>query len=107
MLSHERQEMLTRVGPGTPMGELLRRYWMPVGASCELPSGSALPRRLLGEDLVLYRDTQGRPALIEERCPHRRTSLTGGSVDAEGIRCPYHGWKYDVEGNCVDNETLP
>lgn len=107
MLSHDRQETLTRVGPETPMGELLRRYWMPAGASCELPSGSALPRRLLGEDLVLYRDTQGRPALIEERCPHRRTSLTGGLVDADGIRCPYHGWKFDASGACLEMPAEP
>lgn len=107
MLSHERQETLTRVGPGTPMGELLRRYWMPIGASCELPSGSVVPRRLLGEDLVLYRDTEGRPALIQERCPHRRTSLAGGSVDAEGIRCPYHGWKFDASGACIEMPAEP
>ncbi len=107
MLSRERQEMLTRVGPGTPMGELLRRYWMPVGASSELPAGTVLPRRLLGEDLVLYRDTEGRPALLEERCPHRRTSLVGGFVDAEGIRCPYHGWKFDASGACLEMPAEP
>jgi len=107
MLSQEQQETLTRVGPGTPMGELLRRYWIPVAASVELAPGAALARRLLCEDLVLYRDTTGRPALIDERCPHRRTSLLHGHVDAQGIRCPYHGWKFDGSGACLEMPAEP
>jgi len=107
MLTAERQETLTRVGPGTPMGELLRRYWMPVSASCDLKPGAVVTVRLLGEDLVLYRDTEGRPALLDERCPHRRTSLAHGCVDHEGIRCPYHGWKFDAAGNCLELPAEP
>lgn len=107
MLSAKQQETLTRVGPGTPMGELLRRYWLPAAASCELGPGSARRVRLLGEDLVLYRDLRGRPGLLDERCPHRRTSLARGCVDAEGIRCPYHGWKFDAGGRCLDMPTEP
>jgi len=107
MLSQQQQETLTRVGAGTPMGDLLRRYWIPVGASCEVAAGSTVARRLLGEDLVLYRDTEGRPGLIEERCPHRRTSLVHGHVDDAGIRCPYHGWKFDRSGACLEMPAEP
>ncbi len=103
----KRQEMLTRVGSGTPMGELLRRYWMPVAASCEVKTQSSRRVRLLCEDLVLYRDTAGRPALIEEKCPHRRASLAFGCIDGEGIRCPYHGWKFDGAGTCLETPAEP
>ena len=101
MLSIQEQETLTRVGPGTEMGELLRRYWFPVAASCEVPPASALPVRLLGEDLLLFRTTTGELGLIDERCPHRGASLRCGHVDHEGIACPYHGWKYDRHGRCL------
>jgi 5,5'-dehydrodivanillate O-demethylase len=107
MLSAERQETLTRVGPGTPMGDLLRRYWMPVTPSCELEPGIPRRVRLFGEDLVLYRDARGRPGLVEEACPHRRTSLLHGCVDEDGIRCPYHGWKFDATGACLEIPTEP
>jgi len=107
MLSTEQQEKLTRVGPGTPMGELLRRYWMPVAASCEVRPGAARKVRLLGEDLVFFRDKPGRPGLVGERCPHRQTSLAQGCVDHEGIRCPYHGWKFDAAGTCLETPAEP
>src|SRR5437868_105461 len=88
---------LTRVGPGTPCGELLRRYWQPVCRSADLQD---LPKRvrLLGEDLVAFRDGQGRPGLMFFRCSHRGTSLEYGRVEERGLRCCYHGWLYDVEG---------
>ena len=107
MLSESQQKTLTQVGPGTPMGQLLRRYWLPAAASCEVTPGSAQRVRLLGEDLVLYRDTQGRPALIDEFCPHRRTSMALGCVDDQGIRCPYHGWKFDGTGQCLETPAEP
>jgi 5,5'-dehydrodivanillate O-demethylase len=102
MLSPEKQEMLTRVCPGTPMGEVLRRYWYPVAAESELPVGGVRPVRLLGEDLALFRDAQGRLGLVEARCPHRGASLGYGCVDGAGLRCPYHGWQFDVAGACID-----
>jgi 5,5'-dehydrodivanillate O-demethylase len=107
MLTIEQQERLTRVGPGTPMGELLRRYWLPVAAACDVPFRTAHKVRRLGEDLVLFRDAQGRLALLEERCPHRQTSLVYGCVDHEGIRCPYHGWKFDARGKCLETPAEP
>jgi 5,5'-dehydrodivanillate O-demethylase len=101
MMDAEEQEVLTRVGPGTTMGELLRRYWFPVAASSELPAGTTRAVRLLGEDLVLFRMTNGELGLVTERCPHRGASLRCGRVDDEGIACPYHGWKFDRQGQCL------
>lgn len=95
------QERLTAVGPGTAMGELYRRYWLPVLASVELRSGAARAVRVLGEDLIAYRTTGNTLGLVAERCPHRGTSLRLGVVDGEGIRCPYHGWKFDGAGQCL------
>ncbi|MCL4721825.1 MAG: Rieske 2Fe-2S domain-containing protein, partial [Gammaproteobacteria bacterium] len=83
------------------MGELLRRYWFPVAVSSELAPGTALPVRLLGEDLVLFRSTSGQPGLLARQCPHRGSSLECGVVDAEGISCPYHGWKFAADGRCL------
>lgn len=100
-MRRERQELLTRVGPGTPMGELLRRYWFPVGVTAELAPSSVQPVRLLGEDLVLFRTAAGRPALLAARCPHRGSSLACGRVDERGIQCPYHGWSFDPDGRCL------
>jgi len=100
-VKHQRQERLTRVGPGTPAGGLLRRYWFPVGVSSELAAGMARPVRLLGEDLVLFRLPSGRPGLVTARCTHRGSSLACGRVDGEGIHCPYHGWTFDTAGRCV------
>lgn len=107
MLDAAVQEKLTRVGPGTPMGELLRRYWLPAAPSCEVAVGTTRAVRLLGEDLVLYRDTLGRPGLIDERCPHRGTSLLAGCVDEFGLRCPYHGWLFDATGACRETPAEP
>lgn len=107
MLTAKQQEILTQTAAGTPMGELLRRYWMPIGASCDLEVGAVRPIRLLGEDLVLFRTTNGKLGLIQSHCPHRRTSLAYGCVDEEGIRCPYHGWKFDPLGRCVEMPAEP
>ena len=106
-MTPEQQERLTRVGPGTPMGELLRRYWFPLAASCELPPGGILGRRLLGEDLVLFRSEAGDLGLLEAQCPHRHAALRFGSVDADGLRCPYHGWKFAPAGNCLEIPSDP
>ena len=107
MLSVEQTEMLTRVGPGTPMGELLRRFWTPILLEEELPAPDCAPVRvrLFGEDLVAFRDTDGRLGLVEEHCPHRQASLFFGRNEEGGLRCIYHGWKYDVHGQCVDMPT--
>src|SRR5438067_1752539 len=97
---------LTRVGPGTPGGELLRRYWHPICLSAELTD---LPKRvrILGEDLVAFRDGEGRVGLLFFRCSHRGTSLEYARVEADGLRCCYHGWKYDVCGNVLDMALEP
>ena len=97
---------LTRVGFGTPMGELLRRYWQPVALSEELGD---LPRavRILGEDLVVFRDASGRPGLLDRHCAHRGASLEYGKIEADGIRCCYHGWLYNVEGRCLQQPGEP
>ena len=97
---------LTSVGPGTPGGELLRRYWHPVAVSDEATN---VPRaiRILGEDLILFRDGTGNPGLVTPRCVHRGTTLLYGKVEDIGIRCCYHGWLFDSEGNCVDQPCEP
>jgi 5,5'-dehydrodivanillate O-demethylase len=107
MLTLEKQEALTRVGRGTPMGELLRRYWFPVAASCELRRHPVKAVGLLGERLVLFRDASGQLGLLDERCPHRGTSLAHGLVDQQGIRCPYHGWKFNAAGQCLETPAEP
>jgi 5,5'-dehydrodivanillate O-demethylase len=108
MLSQERNQLLTQVGPGTPMGQLLRRYWMPVAIASELTPTQPTKRvRVLGEDLVLFRDRAGRLGLIGERCPHRGVSLEYGIPDPEGLRCPYHGWLFDRAGRCLDQPCEP
>ena len=107
MLSHEDNELLCRVGPGTPMGALLRRYWHPVLASVELQEGRPLPVRLLGEDLVAFRQPGGALALVQRQCPHRGVSLQHGVVDDEGITCPYHGWKFAADGRCLRMPSEP
>ena len=107
MLSAEDNEILTRVGPGTPMGNLLRRYWIPACLSSEIaePDGPPARVRLLCEDLVAFRDTNGAVGLIEERCPHRGASLFYGRNEECGLRCTYHGWKFDVTGQCTDQRS--
>lgn len=109
MLSREDNELLTRVGPGTPMGTFMRRFWMPVLLSSEIaePDGAPVRVRLLGEPLIAFRDTQGRVGVVDEHCPHRRASLFFGRNEECGLRCIYHGWKFDVEGNCVDMPSEP
>ncbi|MGH6769763.1 MAG: Rieske 2Fe-2S domain-containing protein [Xanthobacteraceae bacterium] len=109
MLSHEDNIRLTRVGRGTPMGELMRRYWIPAGFSHQIAKPDSPPARvkLLGERLVMFRDSKGRAGLLDERCPHRTASLFFGRNEECGLRCVYHGWKFDVEGNCVDLPSEP
>src|ERR671925_1035746 len=109
MLSAGDNELLTRIGPGTAMGEYFRRYWLPVALSRELPEPDCAPIRvrMLGEDLVAFRDTQGRVGLIEPACAHRGANLFYGRNEENGIRCIYHGWKYDVTGKCVEAPTEP
>jgi phenylpropionate dioxygenase-like ring-hydroxylating dioxygenase large terminal subunit len=101
-------ELLTRVGPGTPMGKLMREYWVPVVLSSELVA-DAPPTRLmlLGEKLVAFRDSRGRVGILDQRCPHRCASLFLGRNEKEGLRCAYHGWKFDVAGNCLDMPNVP
>ena len=109
MLSQADNEAITRVGPGTPMGELMRRYWQPVLLSREAaePDCDPVRVRVLGEDLVAFRDTSGRVGLLAEWCPHRLTSLYLGRNEENGIRCVYHGWKFDVNGACVEMPNEP
>ena len=121
MLSKEDNERVTWVGPGTEMGTLMRRYWTPALLSEELPSagGDPVRVRLLGEDLVAFRDLNGRIGLIQENCPHRGASLWFGrnegssaapTTAAEGVcglRCPYHGWQFDGDGRCIDMPSEP
>ena len=108
MLTKEENEMLTRVGSGTPAGELLRRYWLPVSVAKELTDENAAKFvRILGEDLVLFRDKSGRVGLLGDRCSHRGASLSYGRVEERGIACPYHGWLYDAEGNVLETPAEP
>ena len=109
MLSREENELLTRVGSRTPMGELMRRYWIPALLSEEIPVPDCPPARvrLLGEELVAFRDSQGRVGLLGEHCAHRGTSLFFGRNEACGLRCVYHGWKYDVDGNVLETPAEP
>ncbi len=106
MLTTEENERLTRVGPGTPMGNLLRRYWMPIMPSSELDR-KAVPRRLLGEDLVVFRDGDGVVGVVEKHCPHRRADLSVAVVEQSGIRCGYHGWRFVQDGRCVEQPAEP
>src|SRR5687768_1260647 len=107
-MTKEENELLTKVGPGTPMGELFRQYQIPVLLSKELEAGGPPKRvRLLGEDLVVYRTQNGKVALISEFCAHRRASLYFGRIEQEGIRCIYHGWKYGLDGKCLEMPNVP
>ncbi len=109
MVTREQNELLTQTGPGTPMGQLVRRYWIPALLSEELPEPDCPPVRvrLLSERLIAFRDTQGRVGLLDEFCAHRRASLWFGRNEENGLRCAYHGWKYDVSGQCVDVPSVP
>jgi 5,5'-dehydrodivanillate O-demethylase oxygenase subunit len=102
VLSAENNRLLTEVGPGTPMGDYLRRYWMPIAGVTEFDQIAIKPMRLLGEDLVLYRDGGGSFGLIDRQCPHRRADLALGFVEETGIRCHYHGWLMDADGHCIE-----
>lgn len=109
MLTREENELLTRTGPGTPMGELMRRYWVPALFSHHLHEPDCPPVRvkLFGEQLVAFRDSVGRVGLVDEHCPHRGASLFFGRNEERGLRCVYHGWKYEVSGQCVDMPNEP
>jgi nitrite reductase/ring-hydroxylating ferredoxin subunit len=109
MLTPEDNEILTRVGPGTLMGNLLRRYWQPALLSSEVPEPDSPPVRvrLLGEDLIAFRDSNGDVGLVANACPHRGASLFFGRNEEAGLRCVYHGWKFDVAGTCVDMPSEP
>lgn len=109
MLTREDNELLTRTNPGTVMGGYLRRFWVPCMLAQEIPPADEAPARLrlLGEDLIVFTDTQGRIGVMDEYCPHRLTSLYYGRNEESGIRCVYHGWKFDVEGTCVDLPSEP
>ena len=109
MLSQVDNEALCRVGPGTLMGNFFRVYWLPALQTGELPDPDCPPVRikLLGEELIAFRDTTGAVGLIDNNCPHRRASLFFGRNEESGLRCVYHGWKYDVNGECVDMPSEP
>jgi phenylpropionate dioxygenase-like ring-hydroxylating dioxygenase large terminal subunit len=109
MASREENELLTQTGPGTPMGELFRRFWIPALLSEQLPVCDGPPVRvpILGESLVAFRDSDGRVGLVEAYCAHRGANLYWGRNEEGGLRCVYHGWKYDVSGQCVDMPSEP
>ena len=109
MLSQQETDLLCQVGPGTPMGEVFRRFWIPVLLSEELPEPDTTPVaiRILGEDLLAFRATTGKVGLTSAYCPHRHAHLFWGRNEEEGLRCTYHGWKYDTTGQCVDMPNEP
>lgn len=109
MLSAQDNDLLTRTGPGTPMGEVFRRFWQPILLPTELPEPDCPPVRVrvLGEDLVAFRDSNGQVGFLAENCPHRGASLFFGRNEECGLRCVYHGWKFDVNGRCVDMPNEP
>jgi 5,5'-dehydrodivanillate O-demethylase len=107
MLTAEQNEALTRVGPGTPTGELLRRYWYPVALTSELEEFPVRRARLLGEDFAVFKTPSGGYGILGEQCPHRRASLAYGIVEEDGLRCSYHGWKFDCAGACIDQPAEP
>jgi phthalate 4,5-dioxygenase oxygenase subunit len=109
MLSVEDNTYLTQTGPGTPMGNLFRRFWLPLFLSSELPEtdGPPLRTRILSEDLVGYRDSNGHVGVVDAYCPHRRAPMFYGRNEECGLRCVYHGWKFDAEGNCIDMPSEP
>ena len=109
MLSAADNELVTRIGPGTPMGDVMRRYWIPAMLSEELqePDGIPVRVRLVSEDLIAFRDSDGKIGLLGNHCPHRGASLFFGRNEESGLRCVYHGWKYDVSGACVDMPNEP
>ncbi|MDA0241447.1 MAG: Rieske 2Fe-2S domain-containing protein [Proteobacteria bacterium] len=108
MTTAAENEILTRVGPGTPMGGLMRQYWIPAAASTEFEvDGDPVRLKLLGEELIGFRDSNGKVGIMDHRCPHRCASLFFGRNEEGGIRCVYHGWKFDADGNCLDMANVP
>jgi 5,5'-dehydrodivanillate O-demethylase len=106
MLSRDEHEILTRVGPGAPLGEVLRRFWQPVGLS-ELVTAKPQRMKVLGEELLLYRGASGKAVMTQLRCAHRSLALDHGRVEGDSIRCPYHGWLYDAQGQCLEQPAEP
>ncbi|MFJ7730199.1 Rieske 2Fe-2S domain-containing protein, partial [Neobacillus sp. NPDC097160] len=109
MLSTKDNDLLTRTGPETSMGNMLRQYWIPALLAEELPHPDCPPVlvKLLGEELIAFRDTNGKLGIVDEFCPHRKVSLFFGRNEDCGLRCAYHGWKFDTNGNCVDLPSEP
>lgn len=108
MMTKEENDLLTQTDRGTPMGELMRRYWQPVALSEELPQGGApIPVKVMGEELVLYRDVKGNVGLLGSHCPHRGADLSYGRLEDGGLRCIYHGWLFDAGGRCLDQPWEP
>src|SRR4051812_6201725 len=108
MLTQEENDLITRTGPGTSCGDMIRRYWQPAALSEELPfDGAPLPIKLLGEDLDLFRDDDGRPGLLGLHCSHRGADLSYGRTEDGGLRCIYHGWLYDRAGRCLEQPGEP
>src|SRR3977135_3867897 len=109
MLKQEENELITRVGPGTPMVNFMRQYWLPAMLSSELPTPDSDPLRvmLLGEQLIAFRDSNGNVGLVANNCPHRGASLFFGRNEEAGLRCVYHGWKFSVDGTCIDMPNEP
>src|SRR5688500_17302732 len=102
MLTEKENDRLSRVGPGTPMGDLLRRYWQPIAALPDVEREHVLAIRRLGEDLVLFKTREGQLGLIQQRCSHRAVSLAYGIPTETGLRCEYHGWVYSPDGGCLE-----
>lgn len=109
MMKKEQNDFLTQTGPGTPMGDLFRRYWLPALLAEELavPDGAPVRLQILSEKMLAFRDTQGRLGVVDEFCAHRGVSLWFGRNEEGGIRCPYHGWKYDINGQCLEVPSEP
>src|SRR5438046_2416671 len=109
MLSREENDLLTQTGPDTPMGRLMRRYWIPAILAEEVREPDCPPVRvkLLGEELIAFRDSAGNVGLLAQHCPHRGASLFFGRNEESGLRCVYHGWKFDITGSCVDKPNEP
>src|SRR6266478_3781687 len=108
MMSHEQNELITRVGPGTRCGALMRHYWHPVALADELPAERpAKAVRVLGQDFVLFRDERGRHGLLDRDCPHRGADLAFGRLEDGGLRCLFHGWLFDTDGKCLETPGEP
>ena len=108
MLSREENDLVTQTAAGTPGGDMMRRYWQPVALSTDLPEGGApVPVQVMGEELALFRDEFGRIGLLGIHCAHRAADLSYGRIEDGGLRCLYHGWLYDVTGQCLDQPGEP